>query len=354
VAFKQITTIFIFGSLLLCAGCAKKPTISFFCEKDRKGNYIIKWEINPHNEEGKVGIYMSKDDTSFPEPPLLNVSVNDFVVNIPTNDSIGRSFFRLKVDKTNSGIISNRVFRMDSIQNFRDAGGYFTTEREQVKWGKLYRSGELSEISRKDKNVLDALQIKTIIDFRDHEEILLYPDVYQTKNMIHLPMVTGNRAYVREQILNGTFYRGDAILFTQDTYKVLIDDFGAEYARFFDILCDENNYPILFHGYLGKDRVGLATYFLLLALGVSNDSNEDDYLMSNSCISEQQVMGEARFLPERMQEAATVVCQTHILYLNYAKTCMRNKSGSIEDYMEKELKLTEEKRHKLRQILLYQ
>jgi len=296
---------------------------------------------------------MSDNDSSFPEPPVLDTSINDYVANIPTGDSIGRHFFRLKVDKTFSGIISNRLFNTDSIQNFRDAGGYFTSEGKQIKWGKVYRSGELSELTTKDTKILDALKIKTIIDFRDHEEILQYPDNYQARRTVHIPVYTGNRAYVREKIIDGSFYRGDAIIFTQDTYKTLVEDFSAEFAQFFDILCDEGNYPILFHGYLGKDRVGLASYYLLHVLGVSNSLNEEDYLLSNSCIAEEQVMGEARFLPERMQEAATVVCKANISYLNYAKSCMANKSGSIDDYMTNELKLTEDKREKLRQILLY-
>lgn len=352
-AIKNIKTLFFFGSLLLSASCSQEPSISFSCEKDRAGNYVIKWEVTPKHDGDKIKIYMSENDSDFREPPVLNTSINDYVANIPTRDSIGRHFFRLKVGKTFSGVISNRLIKADSIQNFRDAGGYFTSEGKQIRWGKLYRSGELSELTAKDAKMLNSLKIKTIIDFRDHEEVLQYPDKYQTSKIIHIPVRTGNRAYVREKIIDGSFYRGDAIIFTQDTYKYLIEDFSDEFARFFDILSDESNYPILFHGYLGKDRIGLASYYLLHVLGVSNNINEEDYLLSNSCIMEEQVMGEARFLPERMQEAATVVCKANVAYLNYAKSCMINKSGSIDDYMTNELKLTEEKRKKIRKILLY-
>ena len=64
-------------------------------------------------------------------------------------------------------------------------------------------------------------------------------------------------------------------------------------------------------------------------------------------------MGEARYLPEQMQEAATVVCKADRSYLKYAISCMENMSGSVDKYMEKELKLTEDKKEKLRKILLY-
>lgn len=350
---KDLTAFFLFGSLLVSGGCTRESNISFYCERDRVGNYVLKWEVSPKDVNDKINVYMSDSDLNFTGSPLLTANVNDYIAYIPSQNTLERKFFRLRVKKSYSGIISNRYFKMDSIQNFRDVGGYFTGKGDQVKWGMIYRSGELYEMSDKDEETIEALKIKTIIDFRDDEEVSLYPDRYEAEKVIRIPMVTGNRTYVIEKIIDGSFYRGDAIIFTQDTYKSLIENNTEGYARFFDALCDENNYPILFHGYLGKDRVGLANYFLLRALGVSNDTNEDDYLLSNYCISEQQVLGEARFLPEAMQEAATVICKADISYLNYAKTCMKNKSGSIDEFMSKELKLTPEKIDKLKHILLY-
>ncbi|MDU1904301.1 MAG: tyrosine-protein phosphatase [Dysgonomonas sp.] len=350
---KNLASFFLFGSFLLSTGCSEEPQFSFFCERDKMGNYTIKWEVSSEDKNNEVSIYMSENDSLFAEPPVLKTKVNDYIASIPTQDPINRKFFRLKVKNTFSGVITNRFFKLDSLQNFRDVGGYYTREGKQVKWGKLYRSGELSEVSSSDAKKLDALKIKTIVDFRDNEERELYPSSYKAANMVNIPMRTENRAYIREKIIDGSFLRGDALIFTQDAYKLLVENYAAEFAKFFDILCDENNYPIIFQGYLGKDRVGLANYFLLRALGIPSDINEEEYLLSNSYINEAEVMGEARFLPEQMQEAATVICQSHLAYLNYAKTCMIRKSGSVDEYMVEELKLTAEKKEKLREILLY-
>lgn len=352
-SFRNTTLFALLGSLVIATSCNKESKISFFCERDKAGNYTLKWEVFPKKDGDKISIYLSDNDLQFNEPPALTTNVNEYIANIPTKDSIERKFFRLRVNNTYSGVISNRFFNMDSLQNFRDAGGYFTHEGKQVKWGKIYRSGELSELSLRDSKILDALRIKTVIDFRDNEERSLYPDTYQAPKSINIPIPTGNRAYIREKIIDGSFLRGDAIIFNQDTYKNLIEDYTDEYAAFFDVLSNESNYPIIFHGYLGKDRVGLANYFLLKILGVPGDTNEEDYLLSNSCITEQEVMGEARFLPEKMQEAATIVCQANMSYLNYAKACMKEKSGSVNEYIEKELKVTPEKKEKIKKILLY-
>lgn len=350
---KNLATFFLFGSFLLNTGCSEEPKFSFFCERDKQGNYTIKWEVSSAGSHDEINIYMSDNDSLFVGLPILKTKINDYVANISTQSPIYRKYFRLKVKNTFSGVITNRFFKLDSLQNFRDVGGYYTREGRQMKWGRLYRSGELTDVSSNDINKLKSLKIKTIIDFRDEEERQTYPNRYTAENMVYLPMRTENRAYIREKIIDGSFLRGDALLFTQDTYKVLVENYAYQFAKFFDILSNEQNYPIIFHGHLGKDRVGLANYFLLRALGIPSDTNEEEYLLSNSYINEAEVMGEARFLPEQMQEAATIICQSHMAYLNYARTCMIRKSGSVEEYMEKELKLTADKKEKLKEILLY-
>nr|WP_287612476.1 tyrosine-protein phosphatase [Dysgonomonas sp.] len=353
VRINNITKLLLFGTLVVSTGCTKKPEISFSCDRDKVGNYVLKWEVSPQNAADKISIYMSDNDSVFTELPILVADINDYVASIPAQDSISRNFFQLRVKNTYSGIISNHYFRMDNIQNFRDVGGYYTSSGVQIKWGMIYRAGDFSTLSSKDYQTLNKLGIKTVIDFREEEERAMNPDLFRGENLISLPINSGNRTYIRERVLDGSFYRGDAIVFTQDMYKALIEYSSDKYAEFFDLLCDENNYPIVFHGYLGKDRTGLAAYFLLRALGVPDDTNQDDYLFSNSCISEQQVLGEARFLPERMQEAATVICKADLSYLDYAKTWMINLNGSVDEYMTERLRLTPEKRERLRTLLLY-
>lgn len=350
---KNITKIFVFSSLFIATGCSKKPEITFFCDKDKTGDYIIKWEVSPEKPSEKIMIYKSDNDSVFPDKPTLETNISNYVVRIPEQNLFIREFFKLRVKDTYSGIISNRFFRMNNIQNFRDAGGYFTNDGRQMKWGMIYRSGDFSSVSEKDLKVLNELNLKTIIDFREEGERITSPNLFKTQKTISIPIPFGNRGYIRERVLDGTFFREDAILFTQDMYRILVEYSADKYADFFDLLCDESNYPLVYHGYLGKDKTGLANYFLLRSLGVPEDVNVDDYVLSNNCINEQLVIGEAKFLPERMQEAATVFCKTNPAYLNYAKACMINISGSVDDYMTHKLRLTPEKREKLKEILLY-
>lgn len=353
VKVKSFKNFGILGVLFLSVGCSETSKISFFCERDVAGNYILKWEV-PNNKEGqKIQIYMSDNDSVFGDTPIMETNIDDCVAEINDTNLLQRKFFRLKATNIQSGIISNPFFRMEAINNFRDIGGYSTLNQRQIKWGKVYRTGDFSELTTNDYKTLQNLNVKTIIDFRAEEEYTAYPDLYRGSKVIQIPIASSSRIYIREKIVDGAFLRGDAILFSQDIYRSLIENYSAEYAKFIDVLCDETNYPIAFHSYLGKDRVGLASYYLLKALDVAEDLNEEDYMFTNSCLDKYAVMGEARYLPESMQEAATVACKTDLLYLNYAKNCMIKKSGSVNAYMEQELKLTPEKKAKLRKILLY-
>lgn len=346
-------TFSLFGALILSVGCSKPDRIAFFCERDVAGNYILKWEVKADKAGEKIQIYMSDSDSIFDTKPVLEANAADFIAKIPASDLLTRKYFKLKIGNTQSGIITNPFIRMEAINNFRDVGGYSNADKNQIRWGMLYRSGDYSELTANDFKTLENLKIKTVIDFRDSNEVISHPDLYRGVNMVHIPIPSSNRIYIREKIVDGDFLRGDAIVFTQDIYRSLVEDYAAEYAKFIDVLCDESNYPIAFHSYLGKDRVGLAGYYLLKALDVIEEVNEDEYLFTNNCLDKFAVMGEARYLPESMQEAATVACRADLIYLNYAKDCMIKKSGSVNTYLEQELKITPEKKEKLKKILFY-
>ena len=60
-----------------------------------------------------------------------------------------------------------------------------------VKWGKVFRSGELSSLSEWDSIRLDNLGIKTIIDLRTNQETLTAPIKYTKANILQIPISVG-------------------------------------------------------------------------------------------------------------------------------------------------------------------
>jgi hypothetical protein len=64
-----------------------------------------------------------------------------------------------------------RHVALDGQANFRDLGGYETTDGRTVKWGEVYRSGELPRLSDEDVAKLEDLDIRTVVSFLTEKEI---------------------------------------------------------------------------------------------------------------------------------------------------------------------------------------
>jgi len=64
-----------------------------------------------------------------------------------------------------------RHVSLDGQSNFRDIGGYKTVGGKTVRWGQIYRSGELPRLSDKDVAELEKLGIATTVNFLTEDEI---------------------------------------------------------------------------------------------------------------------------------------------------------------------------------------
>lgn len=353
---KYIISTFLLSVLML--SCAKISTsISAICELDRRGNYVVKWEIYPDRTDAFaadtiVEIYASDNDMIFPQTPLMSVNANKFIAVIEDADSLGYSFFKLKVGDTYSDVISNRFYELEDVFNFRDLGGYETLDAKKVRWRKLFRSGEFSKATEKDIEAVKKLNIKTIVDFRSKEGQANRKDKVEVANRYEFYVGKTASDSVKKEVLQNRFLRGDAIIFMQDTYEDILLNQADKYRQFFDLLTEEDNYPILFHCSMGKDQTGVAAYFLLRALGIATDLSEDDYMLSNIGIDKFRVVDGVSNMTDSQQEAFTMLANTDISYLRYALACVRKTDGSVDDYMTNRLGLTKEKRDKLRRILL--
>ena len=161
-----------------------------------------------------------------------------------------------------------RLIDVEGVDNMRDLGGY------GLKQGLIYRCGRLSEDDGEDKitaqgkkTMLEDLHIKSEIDLRRNDEFgdLTISPLGEGVNYLHLPMVYGGN--------NIATYKG--------TYQEIEYNNPARIKEFFTYLSNENNYPIIFHCSIGKDRTGCLAYLLEGLLGVCEENLYRDYLFSN-------------------------------------------------------------------------
>jgi protein-tyrosine phosphatase len=186
----------------------------------------------------------------------------------------------------------DRLIRLDRASNVRDLGGYATRSGASIRWGKLYRAGELVRITDRDIARLEELQLQLIYDLRTSGEREGRParpwgaGVRRlSRDYAHsgadLPSATGaavpTRGRMRETMLK--LYR--TLPFDQaDAFGPLLRMIAA------------GDLPLLFNCAGGKDRTGVFAALLLDLLGVSRDDIVADYLLSNDYLDE----GRKRFL----------------------------------------------------------
>jgi protein-tyrosine phosphatase len=341
--------------LIFANSCVSMVKISSVVERNTDGDLLLKWEVSP-DQEGNIDIYVSETDTSLDNfSPVASARVADQVLRIHPSAGGSRQFFFLRTPAAFSGIVTNRIIDTQGIKNFRDAGGYFTTDNRQMKWGMIFRSGDLSNATLSDQTKIRELGIRTIIDFRSTRTarnfpILLHPSI----RIVSLPLAPMDMQRINNHLDNDNFNRSDAIRYMQEMYVEIVENHKIEFADMFDVLTNESSYPILLTDALGKDGVGLATFFILHAIGIPENVLLDDYMFNSQNFKDIiQSTIDGQNLSESMQEAVTAMLSVNRAYLNFAIEHIRQVYGSVDNYLEYELRVSSGKKALLRRYLLY-
>ena len=64
-----------------------------------------------------------------------------------------------------------RHIQLAGQSNFRDLGGYKSGDGRSLKWGQVYRSGELGVLTDEDVATLEEIALRTVVNFLLPEEI---------------------------------------------------------------------------------------------------------------------------------------------------------------------------------------
>ncbi|MBE9538811.1 MAG: tyrosine-protein phosphatase [Proteobacteria bacterium] len=182
---------------------------------------------------------------------------------------------------------THRLLQFEGIANFRDLGGYKTTDNHSVKWGTLYRSGSFDKASRSDLRALANLKLSTLVDFRssiekeDEPSVLPEPAVFR---VVEIPTLDdGNKAMVgeiMERIESGNFEGFDPDAAMLDANRQFASTFTPQFREFIQLVLNEGGKPVAWHCSAGKDRTGFAAAILLRILGVPQITVMADYMQS--------------------------------------------------------------------------
>lgn len=351
----MIRTFFsLIGLVSLSACSSHTPEIQTRCLRDDIGNYIIKWETNPQLE-GTMKLYVSDTPDRFNRSiPAGQINIENGITKYVTEDNITRKYFLLSFNDRYFETVASRSVVMDSVQNFRDLGGYASGKnKKEIRWGKVFRSGKIGTLSARDTTRLNDLGIKTIVDLRSEEESAASPVCYTKANIIHIPITTRKLPEILTRIEEGRVRKGDGIVFMQDLYIQYVEEKKEQFAKALAIFEDKDNYPITFSCSLGKDQVGFLAALLLAALDIPEETILNDYLATNDYLDLSLFNPRGQGLNLDAQETLTVILSANSTFLDLALQKIKKDYGSIKEYLTEELHISEKQQNKLKEILLF-
>ena len=181
-----------------------------------------------------------------------------------------------------------RVIPFKNIANFRDLGGYKARGGRTTAWRRLYRSGDPTEMSARDKDILKSeIKLKTVIDLSSPDEVKKSKEIRLLEDIgaryFNIPFRPDEPNYYEKELklyqktLNmGYFYLG----------RIGHASFSRKLLQALEIIAAPQNHPILFHCGAGKDRTGVLAAMILNLLGVSDADVVGDYLFTEAAMVE--------------------------------------------------------------------
>lgn len=169
--------------------------------------------------------------------------------------------------------ISNaqNVPQLDGVKNFRDIGGYTTTDGSRVRYGILYRSADLVTMTPEDRERLRAKDLRREIDLRSPTEMTTRPSNW------------GSNAPAVETPFH-SLYEPNALKTASVSVSVGYADLAMFQAESIGEIIrglSHDEGASLVHCAVGNDRTGVTVAVLMTVLGVPRDQVVHEYLRSN-------------------------------------------------------------------------
>jgi protein-tyrosine phosphatase len=241
--------------------------------------------------------------------------------------------------------------------NFRDIGGYLTEDGRTIARGRVFRSGSLARVTEDDRQVIEGLGLRLILDFRATPERLAHPSRLPRSGNIEIwardhDSSSGNLVAALSRPGN-TAERSHRIM--MKVYRNLAYEQADSYRELF-IRLASRQFPILFHCSFGKDRTGIAAALLLDVLGVPRDVIVGDYTLTDTFFQEilanalEDLGGSA--LERSDQNVWAPMLRAHADYIEAFFAAITAEHGSAEAFLTDVLKLSPAMLDALREGLL--
>ena len=251
---------------------------------------------------------------------------------------------------------------IDGIVNARDLGGYPAAGGKTVRHGLLLRSASLAEAKEKDLSYLSGIPVGTVVDFRMDFELRGKEDkMIPGARYVRLPVnssgidvadedakeLSRHKSFdIRKFIMIAAFNkRAQKIAHEMYPIMVMDEDCQKQFAAFLQMVVHADP-AILFHCTQGKDRAGLASAYILSALGVDRETIIKDFDATNAIYAKdvKRLSRRVRFLGGKDKEIETVKAFIGANTENFIKVLdlIDSEYGSMLNYIQGPLGLSDD------------
>jgi protein-tyrosine phosphatase len=236
---------------------------------------------------------------------------------------------------------------LQGASNFRDVGGYLTTNGQRVRRGRVFRSDHLAGLSDADVARLQAMGVGHSLDFRGVAEYTAtpydIPGVQRVALTIEPTVIARMQALVAQGIVPTT---EETVALMCETYRDFVNRNAGTFGRFLKHLLEQPT-PQVFHCTAGKDRTGFAAALLLSALGVDRATIEHDYLLTN-----QLYKRDTRLEGQGHPHVMKVLWQVQPEFLHAALEAVDQQHGGMREYLHGAIGLSPQEMTELQRLLL--
>ncbi len=260
-----------------------------------------------------------------------------------------------------------RRIKLENLKNTRDLGGIFNKHGKIIKKNMLIRSGQLSVASDNDIDILyNNHNLRTVIDLRIDAEISEKPDkLAEGIKYVKIPLLDKSfLGIARDEYSVRAWFNvfddktKNPVEVFSEMYDALV--FGERtrtlIPEIFDILSSDDDSAVLWHCSAGKDRVGIVTLLVLLALEVERDIIIKDYLATR-IFSAKDIILTRLFSIFVLKNVRLVKCLNILMgvkrvYIEKVFERIDNEFDGIEDFFEKQYGIMPETLLKMRKKYL--
>lgn len=226
-----------------------------------------------------------------------------------------------------------RHLALQGASNFRDLGGYPTSDGRTTRWRHIFRSNHLGQLTPADVEIVRALGVRSAFDFRGVEERAAGVCVVNEITVHSLPIEPTVVAALRAELAKGRLTAPVALELMRESYRNYVRHNTHSFRTLFGHLL-EDRAPLVIHCTAGKDRTGFASALILHALGVTDEVIAEDYLLTN-----QHYRRDASNPSDLPADVLDAIGSVEASYLGAAFEAVSNEYGDLETYLRDGLKL---------------